>query len=154
VELLKVTLAFWKWRGSFAPILLCITRFLSNYMTAVSPTLPSSVATSPHQSATVNNVFNGNGLLFHMTQPTSSTIKAIACSKPTINENQSKWKHNGTIADQCKQRRAPCHTGLAKGRGGHLVNQPKVFKKVYEKSFRKCMRAYIWSNNNSVVNES
>jgi len=31
---------------------------------------------------------NGKGLLFHMTQPTSrSTIKAIACSKPTINEN-------------------------------------------------------------------
>jgi len=33
-------------------------------------------------------VGNGNGLLFHMTQPTSrSTIKAIACSKPTISEN-------------------------------------------------------------------
>jgi len=31
---------------------------------------------------------NGNGLLFHMTQPTSrNTIKAIACSKPTISEN-------------------------------------------------------------------
>ena len=31
---------------------------------------------------------NGNGLLFHMTQPTSrSTIKAISCSKPTISEN-------------------------------------------------------------------
>jgi len=30
----------------------------------------------------------GNGLLFHMTQPTSrSTMKAIACSKPTISEN-------------------------------------------------------------------
>jgi len=40
---------------------------------------------------------NGNGLLFHMTQPTSrSIIKAIACSKPTISEHQSKWKqwHN------------------------------------------------------------
>jgi len=34
---------------------------------------------------------NGNGLLFHMTQPTSrSTVKAIACSKPTISEHQSK----------------------------------------------------------------
>ena len=34
---------------------------------------------------------NGNSLLFHMTQPISrSTIKAIACSKPTISENQSK----------------------------------------------------------------
>ena len=31
---------------------------------------------------------NGNGLLFHMTEPMSrSTIKAIACSKPTISEN-------------------------------------------------------------------
>ena len=34
-----------------------------------------------------------NGLLFHMTQPTSrSIIKAIACSKPTISEHWSKWK--------------------------------------------------------------
>ena len=31
---------------------------------------------------------NGNGLLFHMTQPIRrSTIKAIACSKPTISEH-------------------------------------------------------------------
>jgi len=31
---------------------------------------------------------NGNGLLFHMTQPISrSTIKAIACSKPAITEH-------------------------------------------------------------------
>ena len=31
---------------------------------------------------------NGNGLLFHMTQPISrSTTKAIACSKPTISEH-------------------------------------------------------------------
>ena len=31
---------------------------------------------------------NGNGLLFHMTQLISrSTIKAIACSKPTISEH-------------------------------------------------------------------
>ena len=45
------------------------------------------------------------GLLFHMTQPTSkSIIKAIACSKPTISEHWSKWKHNGTV-DQCKQRK-------------------------------------------------
>jgi len=30
----------------------------------------------------------GNGLLFHMTQPISrSTIKTIACSKPTISEH-------------------------------------------------------------------
>jgi len=35
-----------------------------------------------------SNYGNGNGLLFHMTQPTSrSTMKAIACSKPTISEN-------------------------------------------------------------------
>jgi len=31
---------------------------------------------------------NGNVLLFHITQPRSrGTIKAIACSKPTISEN-------------------------------------------------------------------
>jgi len=31
---------------------------------------------------------NGNGFLFHITQPTSrSTTKAIACSKPTILAN-------------------------------------------------------------------
>ena len=46
-----------------------------------------------------------NGLLFHMTQPTSrSIIKAIACSKPIVSEHWSKRKHNGTIVDQCKQR--------------------------------------------------
>jgi len=81
------------------------------------------------------NSGNGNGLLCHMTQPTSrSTIKAIACSKPTISENYSKWKHSGTTADQCKQRRAPCHLGLAKDRGGHLVNQPRLslFNKCWE----------------------
>jgi len=68
-----------------------------------------------------------NGLLFHMTQPTSrSIIKAIACSKPTISEHWSKWKHNDAILDQCKQRGALCHIGLAKDRGGHLVNQPRL----------------------------
>ena len=67
-------------------------------------------------------------ILFHMTQSTSrSIIKAIACSKPAISEHQSKWKHNGTIVDQCcKQRGALCHIGLAKDRGGHLVNQPPL----------------------------
>jgi len=36
----------------------------------------------------INGNGNGNGLLFHMTQPISrSTIKAIACSKPTISEH-------------------------------------------------------------------
>ena len=70
---------------------------------------------------------NVNGLLFHMTQPTSrSIIKAIARSKPTISEHWSKWKHNGTIVDQCKQRGMLCHIGLAKDRGGHLVNQPRL----------------------------
>jgi len=35
-----------------------------------------------------HNFCNGNGLLFHMTQPTNrSTIKAIACSKPIISKN-------------------------------------------------------------------
>ena len=82
-----------------------------------------------------SNDGNGNGLLFHMTQPTSrSTIKAIACSKPTISENYSKWKHNGTIADHCKQSRALCHIGLTKDRGGHLVNQSRLwlFDKCWE----------------------
>jgi len=65
-----------------------------------------------------------------MTQPTSrSIIKAIACSKPIVSEHWSKWKHNGTIVDQCKQRGALCHVGLAKDRGGHLVNQPLVKRK-------------------------
>ena len=59
-------------------------------------------------------------------KPTSrSIIKAIACSKPTISEHWSKWKHDGTIVDKCKQRWALCHIGLAKDRGGHLVNQPR-----------------------------
>jgi len=36
----------------------------------------------------IRRTTNGNGLLFHMTQPISrSTIKAIACSKPTISEH-------------------------------------------------------------------
>jgi len=62
-----------------------------------------------------------------MSQPTSrSTIKAIACSKPTISENLSKWKPNGIIADRCKQRWALCHIGLAKDRGDRLVNQPRL----------------------------
>jgi len=30
------------------------------------------------------------------------------------------------MADQCKQRPALCHIGLAKDRGGHLVNQPRL----------------------------
>ena len=70
-----------------------------------------------------------------MSQPTSrSTIKAIACSKPTISENLSKWKHNGIIADRCKQRWALCHIGLAKDRGDRLVNQPRLslFDKCWE----------------------
>ena len=85
---------------------------------------------------------NGNDLLFHMTQPTSkSTIKAIACSKPTISEHRSKWKLNGTIADQCKQRGALCHIGLAKDRGGHLVNQPRYI------TFWQVLRSNSWRSN-------
>jgi len=39
-------------------------------------------------SMSKSNIGNGNGLLFHMTQPISrSTINAIACSKPTISEH-------------------------------------------------------------------
>ena len=61
-----------------------------------------------------------------MTQPTSrSTIKAIACSNQPLAKIRAN-ENNGTIADQCKQRRAPCHIGLAKDRGGHLVNQPRL----------------------------
>jgi len=70
-----------------------------------------------------------------MTQPTSrSIIKSIACSKATISEHLSKWKHNGTIVDQCKQRGALCHIGLAKNHGGHPVNQPRLsfFDKCWE----------------------
>jgi len=44
--------------------------------------------TEPAGFASVFGNGNGNGLLFHMTQPISrSTIKAIACSKPTISEH-------------------------------------------------------------------
>jgi len=46
--------------------------------------LQSCVSTSKEKP----NNGNGNGLLFHTTQPTSrSTIKAIMYSKPTISEN-------------------------------------------------------------------
>jgi len=83
-----------------------------------------------------------NGLLFHMTQPTSrSIIKAIACSKPIVSEHWSKWKHNGTIVDQCKQRGALCHIGLAKDRGGHLVNQPRL------SLFYQVLRNNSWTSN-------
>ena len=83
-----------------------------------------------------------NGLLFHMTQPTSrSIIKAIACSKPIVSEDWSKWKHNGTIVDQCKQRGALCHIGLAKDRGGHLVNQPCL------SLFYQVLRNNSWTSN-------
>jgi len=41
-----------------------------------------------YQQTYHSDVFNGNGLLFHMTQPISrSTIKAIACSKLAITEH-------------------------------------------------------------------
>jgi len=83
-----------------------------------------------------------NGLLFHMTQPTSrSIIKAIACSKPIVSEHWGKWKHNGTIVDQCKQRGALCHIGLAKDRGGHLVNQPRL------SLFYQVLRNNSWTSN-------
>ena len=45
------------------------------------------VATFNRSQVNISNG-NGNGLLFHMTQPISrSTIKAIACSKPAITEH-------------------------------------------------------------------
>jgi len=50
-------------------------------------TLISEVGGGTNMQARVLQ-YNGNGLLFHMTQPISrSTIKAIACSKPTISEH-------------------------------------------------------------------
>jgi len=90
---------------------------------------------TPNTNYTICQWSMVNGLLFHMTQPTSrSIIKAIACSKPIVSEHQSKWKHNGTIVDQCEQRGALCHIGLAKDRGGHLVNLPRLsfFDKCWE----------------------
>jgi len=42
----------------------------------------------PASYTSVEKYYNGNGLLFRMTQPTGrSTITAIACSKPTISEH-------------------------------------------------------------------
>jgi len=69
---------------------------------------------------------NGNGLLFHMTQPTSRSIikPSHAVNQPLANIRVS--GNNGTIVDQCKQRGALSHIGLAKDRGGHLVNQPRL----------------------------
>jgi len=46
------------------------------------------VAVSVGRFTVTMNFDNGNGLLFHMTQPISrSTIKAIAYSKPTVSEH-------------------------------------------------------------------
>jgi len=65
----------------------------SHFKTASMPVLESfiemlgEVFQKTVRDATTG-VGNGNGLLFHMTQPISrSTIKAIACSKPTISEH-------------------------------------------------------------------
>ena len=49
---------------------------------------PEKCQVCSHCPPTTMVIGNGNGLLFHMTQPISrSTIKAIACSKPTISEH-------------------------------------------------------------------
>ena len=47
-----------------------------------------------------------NGLLFHMTQPTSKSIlkPSHAVSQPLANIRAN--ENNGTIVDQCKQRGA------------------------------------------------
>jgi len=60
-----------------------------------------------------------------MTQPTSRSIikPSHAVNQPLANIRANE---NGTIVDQCKQRGALCHTGLAKDHGGHLVNQPHL----------------------------
>jgi len=51
-------------------------------------------------------------------------------------------KHNGTVVDQYKQRGALCHIGLAKDRGGHLVNQPRL------SFFWQVLRNNSWTSNN------
>ena len=47
--------------------------------------------------------------------------KPSALGKPTVSEHQSKWKYNGIIADQCKQKVVLCHIGLVRDHRGHLV---------------------------------
>jgi len=96
---------------------------------------------------------NGNGLLFHMTQPTNrSTTRTIACSKPTISEHQIKWKHNGTIADQCKQRGALCHIGLAKDRGGIWSTNP-VYDFLTSVEKQQLEIKYAWWKQKQKTNE-
>jgi len=64
-------------------LLLCMRTFRR---TTWTPTIDLMVGYFESQKTILEN--NGNGLLFHMTQPISrSTIKAIACSKPTISEH-------------------------------------------------------------------
>ena len=58
-----------------------------------------------------------------MTQSTSRSITKShrALSKPTINAHWSKWRYNGIIADQYKQRGVLCHIGRAT-----IELQPKI----------------------------
>jgi len=62
---------------------------IQNWKFGSVPTTPCPADSRKAYCKVCNNGnSNGNGLLFHMTQPISrSTIKAIACSKPTISEN-------------------------------------------------------------------
>jgi len=56
--------------------------YLSNH------TVPDADPGTAIGAIPLNGNGNGNGLLFHMTQPTSrSVIKAIACSKPIVSEH-------------------------------------------------------------------
>ena len=55
--------------------------------------------------------------------------QAEASQKPThaVSQPLANIRANeNTIVDQCKQRGALCHIGLAKDRGGHLVYQPRL----------------------------
>ena len=64
-----------------------IKNFLSELQITLS-SMPSSEDVNSSLNTLLTSFENGNGLLFHMTQPISrSTIKAIACSKPTISEH-------------------------------------------------------------------
>jgi len=62
-----------------------------------------------------------------MTQLISNinTKSRRAIRKQIVSEYLNKWRHNGIITDQFKQRVSLCHTGLVKDHAGHLVNQPR-----------------------------
>ena len=82
--------------------------------------------------------FQGEAVMVYcfiwLSQQAEAPEKAMAPSKPTISEHLSKWKCNGVIADQYKQKGVLCHIGLVRVHGGHLVNQPSwsLFEKCWK----------------------